>query len=100
MRVEAGKGPALFVIAPKSGVARVKIEAPAKDLGSLVPGDPIAMTVHGVGERTFSGSVRSVSPSPDGSSRFEVVFDAADPDGLLTPNLTIDAEIFLDRGNG
>ena len=97
VRVEAGKGPALFVIAPKNGVARVKIEAPAKDAGSLTPGDSIAMTVHGLGERRFSGAVRSVSPSPAGSKRSEVLVDATDPDGLLTPNLTIDAEIFLDR---
>ena len=98
IHVDAGSGPALFVIALKSGVSRVSIEATAKDASSLMPGDSIAMSVRGLGGRRFSGAVRGVLPSPDGSSHSEVVVDAADPDRLLTPKLTIDAEIFLLRG--
>ena len=98
IHVDAGSGPALFVIALKSGVSRVSIEATSKDASSLMPGDSIAMSVRGLGGRRFSGAVRGVLPSPDGSSHSEVVVDAADPDRLLTPKLTIDAEIFLLRG--
>jgi RND family efflux transporter MFP subunit len=98
MRVDAGSGPPLFVIAPKSEIARVKMEASAKDASSLAPGEPIVLSVHGLGGRRYSGVVHGVSSPPDGSKRSEVVVDAVDPDGLLTPNLTIDAEIFLVRG--
>jgi len=75
----------------------VKIEANANDASPLTAGDAIAMTVRGLGQK-FSGAVRGVSPSPDGANRSEVVVDVADPDGLLTPNLAVDAEIFPIRG--
>jgi calcium-translocating P-type ATPase len=97
MRVDTNATAALFVLAPKSGISRVKIEANANDASPLTAGDAIVMTVRGLGQK-FSGAVRGVSPSPDGSDRSEVVVDVADPDGLLTPNLAVDAEIFPIRG--
>ena len=57
MRVDAGNGPALFVIAPKSGVSRVRIESTAEDASSLAAGDSITMSVRGLGGRRFSGAV-------------------------------------------
>ena len=98
LRVEAGEGPALFVIAPNSGTARLKVEANAQDAAALAPSQEIAMRARELGAEQFYGVVRSVSPSAPGSGRSELIVDAADPRGLLKPDLTLHAEILLERG--
>jgi magnesium-transporting ATPase (P-type)/multidrug efflux pump subunit AcrA (membrane-fusion protein) len=96
LSAEAGK--ALFVIAPNSGAVRLKLEAAAQDATVLAPDQEIAMRVRELGAEQFYGVVRSISPSTTGSNRSEIVVDAADPRGLLKPELTLHAEILRERG--
>ena len=98
LRIEAGKGPALFVIAPNSGTVRVKMDANARDAAALAPNQEFAMRFSELGAEQFYGVVRSVSPSAQGASRSELVVDAADPRGLLKQDQTLRAEILLERG--
>ena len=64
LRVEAVKGPALFVIAPNSGTARVKVEANTQDAATLAPNEEIAMRFRELGAEQFYGVVRSTSAGP------------------------------------
>ncbi len=97
LRAEAGKGPALFVIAPNSGTARVKVEANTQDAAALAANEEIAIRFRELGAEQFYGVVRSPSLSAQGSNRAELVVDVADPRGLLKPDLTFHAEILLER---
>jgi HlyD family secretion protein len=78
----------LFVIAADLTLTHIDAIISAKDSGEVKLGDKATFTVAAFPNRTFSGTVTQVRPSPQtGEHAYDVVISAPNPDLLLKPGM-------------
>jgi HlyD family secretion protein len=80
----------LFVIAADPTLIHIDAIISAKDSGEVKPGDRATFTVEAFPNRTFSGAVTQLRPSPqtyEHAATYDVVISAPNPDLLLEPGM-------------
>jgi Cu(I)/Ag(I) efflux system membrane fusion protein len=91
--MKAAPGDVLFRIADVSKVWALA-DIPERDLPRIVPGQNVAVRVRGFDDRTFAGKVSLIYPQVNKETRTtRVRVELANPDGILRPDMYVDAEI-------
>jgi membrane fusion protein, copper/silver efflux system len=91
--MKAEPGDVLFRIADVSTVWALA-DVPERDLPRIVPGQNVAVRVRGFDDRTFAGKVSLIYPQVNKETRTtRVRVELANTDGILRPDMYIDAEI-------
>jgi HlyD family secretion protein len=91
--------PPLFVIAADLTLTRIDAIISAKDSGEVKPGDKVTFTVEAFPNRTFSGTVTQIRPSPqtyEHVATYDVVISAPNPDLLLKPGMVATIRIVIE----
>jgi multidrug efflux pump subunit AcrA (membrane-fusion protein) len=87
----------LFVIAADLTLTHIDAIISAKDSGEVKLGDKATFTVAAFPNRTFSGTVTQVRPSPQtGEHAYDVVISAPNPDLLLEPGMAATIRIVIE----
>jgi HlyD family secretion protein len=82
--------PPIFVIAADLTLTHIDATISAKDSGEVKLGDKATFTVEAFPNRTFSGAVTQIRPSPqthEHVATYDVVISAPNPDLLLKPGM-------------
>jgi len=96
----ASEGTLLFIMAD---LAKIYIEAMVDetDIGRIIPGQPVTISVDAHREKTFHGQVIRIAPKGRIESTitvFDVIVEVNDKDKkMLKPMMTANAEILIDR---
>ena len=96
----ASEGTLLFIMAD---LAKIYIEAMVDetDIGRIIPGQPVIISVDAHREKTFNGQVIRIAPKGRIESTitvFDVIVEVNDKDKkMLKPMMTANAEILIDR---
>ncbi len=91
--MKAEPGDVLFRIADVSTVWALA-DIPERDLPRIAPGQNVAVRVRGFDDRTFAGKVSLIYPQVNKETRTtRVRVELANPDGILRPDMYVDAEI-------
>ena len=96
----ASEGTLLFIMAD---LAKIYIEAMVDetDIGRIIPGQPVTISVDAHREKTFNGQVIRIAPKGRIESTitvFDVIVEVNDKDKkMLKPMMTANAEILIDR---
>jgi Cu(I)/Ag(I) efflux system membrane fusion protein len=91
--MKAAPGDVLFRIADVSTVWALA-DIAERDLPRIVPGQDVAVRVRGFDDRTFAGKVSLIYPQVNKETRTtRVRVELANPDGILRPDMYVDAEI-------
>jgi Cu(I)/Ag(I) efflux system membrane fusion protein len=91
--MKAAPGDVLFRIADVSTVWALA-DIPERDLPRIAPGQDVAVRVRGFDDRTFAGKVSLIYPQVNKETRTtRVRVELANPDGILRPDMYVDAEI-------
>ncbi|MGH6827162.1 efflux RND transporter periplasmic adaptor subunit [Methyloceanibacter sp.] len=94
----AAGSPPLFVIAADRAIVHIAAAISAKDSGEVKPGDKVTITVEAFPNRTFTGTVAQVRPSPQSdewAANYDVVISAPNPDLLLEPGTAATIRIVI-----
>jgi cytochrome o ubiquinol oxidase subunit IV len=97
--VAAGSETPLFVIAADLTLTHVDAAISAKDGGEVKLGDKATFTVAAYPNRTFSGAVTQIRPSPqalDHAATYDVVISAPNPELLLEPGMAATIRIVIE----
>jgi RND family efflux transporter MFP subunit len=87
----------LFVIAADLTLTHIDAIISANDSGAVKLGDKVTFTVAAFPNRTFSGTVTQVRPSPQtGEHAYDVVISAPNPDLLLEPGMAATIRIVIE----
>jgi len=90
------EAPPLFVIAADLILVHIDASIGAKDIGEVKLGNKATFTVEAFPNRSFSGLVTQIRPSPQAHERaatYDVVITAPNPDLLLKPGMAATIEI-------
>jgi Cu(I)/Ag(I) efflux system membrane fusion protein len=91
--MQAKAGDILFRIADLS-VVWVLADVAEHDLNLIAPGQPVTVTPRGYPGRTFTGKISLIYPMLNKETRtVRVRIELANPDGILRPNMYVDAVI-------
>jgi membrane fusion protein, copper/silver efflux system len=91
--MKAAPGDVLFRIADVSTVWALA-DIAERDLPRIEPGQDVAVRVRGFDDRTFAGKVSLIYPQVNKETRTtRVRVELANPDGILRPDMYVDAEI-------
>jgi len=91
--MKAAPGDVLFRIADVSTVWALA-DIAERDLPRIAPGQDVAVSVRGFNDRTFAGQVSLIYPQVNKETRTtRVRVELANPDGILRPDMYVDAEI-------
>jgi Cu(I)/Ag(I) efflux system membrane fusion protein len=91
--MKAEPGDVLFRIADVSKVWALA-DIAERDLPRIVPGQDVAVRVRGFDDRTFAGKVSLIYPQVNKETRTtRIRVELANPDGILRPDMYVDAEI-------
>ncbi|WOJ91524.1 efflux RND transporter periplasmic adaptor subunit [Methylocapsa polymorpha] len=85
------EAPPLFVVAIDPALAHIDAIVSAKDIGEVKLGGKATFTVGAFPNRSFSGLVMQIRPSPqvhEQVATYDVVISAPNPDLLLKPGMT------------
>jgi HlyD family secretion protein len=89
--------PPIFVIAADLTLTQIDAIISATDSGEVKLGDKATFTVAAFPNRTFSGTVTQVRPSPQtGEHAYDVVISAPNPDLLLEPGMAATIRIVIE----
>jgi cytochrome o ubiquinol oxidase subunit IV len=91
--------PPIFVIAEDLTLTHIDAIISAKDSGEVKPGDKATFTVEAFPNRTFSGAVTQIRPSPqtyEHVATYDVVIRAPNPDLLLKPGMAATIRIVIE----
>ena len=91
--------PPLFVIAAALTLNQLHAIISAKDSGEVKLGDKATFTVEAFPNRTFSGAVTQIRPSPqtyEHVATYDVVISAPNPDLLLEPGMAATIRIVIE----
>jgi HlyD family secretion protein len=97
--VAAGSETPLFVIAADLTLTHIDAAISAKDGGEVKLGDKATFTVAAYPNRTFSGAVTQIRPSPqalDHAATYDVVISAPNPELLLEPGMAATIRIVIE----
>jgi cytochrome o ubiquinol oxidase subunit IV len=98
--VAAGsKTPPLFIIAADRALIHIDAMISAKDSGEVRLGDKVTFTVEAFPNRSFSGMVTQIRPSPqmdEPVATYDVVVSAPNPDLLLQPGMAASIRIVIE----
>src|SRR3984893_16542517 len=97
--VAADETPPLFVIAEDLTLTHIDAIISAKDSGEVKVGDKATFTVEAFPNRTFSGAVTQIRPSPqtyEHVATYDVVISAPNPDLLLEPGMAATIRIVIE----
>lgn len=90
----------MFKIAQDLSKLQLKILVDEADIGNVVEGQPVNFTVDAFPEMRFRGQITQVRKQPQTQNNvvaYEVIAEAANPDGKLLPGMTANATITLER---
>ncbi len=91
--------PPLFVIAADLTLTHIDAIISPKDSGEVKLGDKATFTVEAFPNRTFSGAVTQIRPSPrtyEQVATYDVVISAPNPDLLLEPSMAATIRIVIE----
>jgi HlyD family secretion protein len=91
--------PPLFVIAADLTLTHIDAIINAKDSGEVKLGDKATFTVEAFPNRTFSGAVTQIRPTPqtyEHVATYDVVISAPNPDLLLEPGMAATIRIVIE----
>ena len=94
--------PVLFRIAEDLTRMQIDLSIDESDVGQIREGLPVRFTVDAFPERSFAGSVHQVRLAAtmlQNVVTFPVVVEVSNPDGVLLPGMTANAEIEVARRN-
>ena len=89
----------LFAIAADLTLTHIDAIISAKDSGEVKLGDKATFTVEAFPNRTFSGAVTQIRPSPqtyEHVATYDVVISAPNPDLLLEPGMAAAIRIVIE----
>jgi HlyD family secretion protein len=92
--------PVLFRIAEDLTRMQIDLSIDESDVGQITEGLPVRFSVDAFPDRTFSGAifqVRLAATTVNNVVTFPVVVEVANPDGVLLPGMTANAEIEVAR---
>ena len=92
--------PPLFLIAADLSVMQVNGKVSEDAVGEIKLGDKASFTVNSFPDRSFSGEVTHIGPSPQtiqNAATYDVVITASNPELLLKPDMTAAIKIVVDR---
>ncbi len=92
--------PPLFLIAADLSVMQVNGKVSEDAVGEIKLGDKASFTVNSFPDRSFSGEVTHIGPSPQtiqNAATYDVVITASNPELLLKPGMTAAIKIVVDR---
>jgi HlyD family secretion protein len=95
--------PVLFRIAEDLTRMQIDLSIDESDVGQIREGMPVAFTVDAFPDRRFAGEVfqvRLAATTLNNVVTFPVVVEVANPDGVLLPGMTANAEIEVARRSG
>jgi HlyD family secretion protein len=95
----AADSPPLFVIAADLTLTHIDVTISAKDSREIKLGDKATFTVEAFPNRTFSGTVTQIRPSPQTNEHvasYDVVISAPNPDLLLEPGMAATIRIVIE----
>lgn len=91
--------PVLFRLAEDLTRMRLHVDVDEADVGLVRAGQSASFTVDAFADQTFKASVESVHFAPrtqEGVVTYEAVLDVSNPDLLLRPGMTADAELVVE----
>jgi cytochrome o ubiquinol oxidase subunit IV len=94
----AADSPRLFVVAADLTLTHIDAIVSAEDIGEVKLGDKATFTVEAFPNRTFSGAVMQIRPSPqtyEHVATYDVVISAPNPDLLLEPGMAATISIVI-----
>jgi H+-transporting ATPase len=92
--------PPLFLIAADLSVMQVNGKVSEDAVSEIKLGDKASFTVNSFPDRSFSGEVTHIGPSPQtiqNAATYDVVITASNPELLLKPDMTAAIKIVVDR---
>ena len=99
-RVEAGKGPPLFVVAPDLTIIQIGATVGARDVGEIKLGDKVSFTVDTFPDRIFAGEVSNIGQSRQTTKdapSYDILIAAPNPDLSLKTGMRVTGKILIDR---